>query len=498
MPETIKLSDKAYFSIADGSIDDEKQITFFYNDPQKTHGDTIMLVQFPENALPNEPPIETPMIYDEKTQRYTVEIKKSADVGEMFIINTAKVPGKMGNEKEPVLQKGFLALKGGKQQPVNSTPGVPQGKLETFLLTKDWQIQMPISTDAKTLKDGERFIQVYTPPDYDPHRVPPYNLQINLDGGQYLWPMQTNVVLDNLIAANEIEPVITVFISPHSGPPNENCKGYGIVMPKGYPLSMRFKEYSCNTDFADKLAAMPTALRERFTITNDPKHTTIWGVSKGGLQSIYTALLHPNVFGNVVAESPEAWNIPVQNGPDWRAGIVDTVRDGIDCTWETSTSKLPEEEGNHNEYVTQMLHSRFDPISGRTLDFSKPIVFYLDAGEREREYNPGVGSANLVKATEVFADTAKRAGHTVIDDDVHIIKKGGHHNMTWIRNIADAARSIHSSLNRLTIGHTQLFSFAHNKSHTKESNAEDIKKMRFSSTEDRQDNNKPPTSPHPF
>ena len=165
--------------------------------------------------------------------------------------------------------------------------------------------------------------------------------------------MQMNFVLDNLISAKKIEPVITVFISPHSGPPVDNVKGFGIVMPKGYPLSMRLQEYNCKPEFADMLTVMLISLREQFNVTNDSKHTTIWGMSAGGLQAIYTALLHPNVFGNVVAESPQAWNIPEQNGKDWRNGIVEKFDEhGANCTWENGTAELPPEEGRHNEHIT--------------------------------------------------------------------------------------------------------------------------------------------------
>ena len=269
-------------------------------------------------------------------------------------------------------------------------PDVPEGKLETFLLTKDGKIKKPNSLDEQKLETGERFIQVYTPPGYDPNRMPPYNFQVTLDGGQYLFPMQMNVLFHNLIAAKQMEPVVTVFISPHSGPPADKVEGFGIVMPKGYPLSMRLREYNCNFEFADMLAVMPNSLRGQFNVTDDPKHTTIWGVSAGGLQAIYTSLLHPDVFGNVVAESPQAWNIPEQHGKgkNWREGIVEKFDGRDNCTWENGTARLPPTEGLHNEHITQIMRSGQDPISGRKLDSSKPIVFYFDAGEREKEYHP--------------------------------------------------------------------------------------------------------------
>lgn len=456
--QIIKLSDQASFTVSSGATEDKRQINYYYNDPAKLHGDNVMLVIFPENPFPNEPfPIEIPMIYDEVHKRYAANFDRPKDVGEMFLITTAKEPGKKENEAAPVLQQGFVALKDGKQQPVNRMPGISEGKLETFLLTKGGQIQKPSSMDAATLKEGERFVQVYVPPGYDSNRKPPYKLQITLDGRQYLFPMQMNVVLDNLIEAKQIEPVVVVFISPDSGPPKEEGKGFGIVMPKGYPLSMRLKEYCCNPEFADMLAEIPTSLREQFNVTNDPKNTTIWGVSAGGLQAVYTGLLHPNVFGNVVAESPMAWNIPEQNGKDWRKGIVEKFDERGNCTWKNCTAKLPEREGEHNEHITQIMRSGQDPISGRKLDSSKPLVFYFDAGEREKEYHPKEGTANLVKATEVFAEAATQKGHKVVDNIVHVLPNGGHHNLTWMRNLTDAAKSMHSPSSKLELtSHAQL------------------------------------------
>lgn len=162
------------------------------------------------------------------------------------------------NKDEIVLQRGFLSLKDGVQQPVNKMPGVRAGNLETFLLTKEGKIQKADTTDK--LKQGELFITVYTPPGYDPEEKPRYNLQITLDGGQYLHIQQMNFVMDNLIAANEIEPVVNVFITPCSGPPSMEEAGFPPVIPKGYPLSMRLREYCCNPEFADQLATLANTI----------------------------------------------------------------------------------------------------------------------------------------------------------------------------------------------------------------------------------------------
>lgn len=145
-----------------------------------------------------------------------------------------------------------------------------------------------------------------------------------------------------------------------------------------------------------------------------------------------------------MAQSLDAWNIPEQNGKNWREGIKDEKENGIDITWKTSTAKLPEKEGDHNEYLTKIVNKQHDDILNRDIDINqlKKSKFYFDAGEKEKEYNANDGSANLVKATEVFIKALQKKGITVIDDEVHILS-GGHHNMTWMRDNADALRAIH-------------------------------------------------------
>ena len=440
MPITTKLSEKASFVVDDIADDvNNKNITVFYDDSEKTYGDNIMLVIYPPDA---PDPLEIPMIYDEANKRYSVSIARSKDAGELFCITSAKDKGEPG----ATLQEGFISLKDGQLQPVNKILGAPEGRLQDFLLKANGEMKAGVGdADPKILEKGDRFIKIYTPPGYNIERKPPYNLQITLDGGQYLWPMQMDVVLDNLIASNEIEPVVAIFISPCSGPPDESKEGFGIVMPKGYPLSMRLKEYSCNPEYADSLASLPGILREQFNVTSSAKHTTIWGMSAGGLQAEYTALLHPEIFGNVVAQSPMAFNIPIQNGEAWRDGIVDKKDDhGDDITWSTCTAILPEIEGPHKEYITAALRSGYDQISGRDINpDGLPLSIYFDAGKEEEEYDAAQGSANLVKAAELLAEVLVDKGHTVIDECVHVIP-GGHHNMTWMRNLADAARSVHS------------------------------------------------------
>ena len=452
-PVVVQMTELASFSVENiPDRSDMKKITFSYSDPEPRKHPYLMLSLF----TPGEGEDELPFEYNHEKQAWIKSVEKDNNAGELFYITAVEVPGRIENRDAAVLQKGFLSFKNGELQPVNRRLiDPPAMKLQHFLLTENGSIQKDENPDVYKLKTGERYITIYTPPGYesDPNKNPAYDLQIVLDGWQYLNIMQMNLVLDNLSNKKEIAPPVSVFISPNSGAPNKEFNGLVPVVPVGYSYIERQKEYCCNPQFAKMLSQLPLTVSKEFNTTQDPKHTTIWGVSAGGLQAVYTALLFPNRFGNVVAESPMAWNIPTQhittdttpleNGEHWRSKMTNLIdpKTGFDVSWRTSTAPLPESEGEHNEYLTEMVKLARDDISGRAIDPSG-LRFYFDAGEIERSYEAVGGSANLVKATELLIQALEEKGANVIDHSVHMLM-GGHHTMTWMRNQADVFRAMY-------------------------------------------------------
>lgn len=433
--ENMQLSDVASFSVKNSSTSDkDKEITFFYDDPEREYK-SLMVVTFPLGDPPL-PTVERAMSYSEEDHRWFVTLDRPANAREKFIIIPNMTPNDKIElkQKSPILHEGYISLKNGIQQPVNKTPGTPKGKLELFLYTKDGEIKkIKKAVNEDKLKEGDRLITIYFPPGYDKKRKPPYDLQVTLDGGQYLETMQMHTIMDNLIAEKKIEPVVNIFISPYSGPPDPKEEGIAPVTPPGYSITMRFKEYSCNPEFAEKLSSLPSLLREQFNVTDDPKHTAIWGLSMGGLQAIYTALIYPDTFGNVVGQSPMAW---------WNGADID--RETMTDRWESTTTTLSEnkpEDEEAEEYLKQAIEAGVDRISGRPISKEK-LNFYFDSGEAEEEYNREKGSADLVGATRRLAETLHDHGHSV----VNIVTPGGHDAMTWMGNIPDAASIMHPPL----------------------------------------------------
>ncbi len=149
---------------------------------------------------------------------------------------------------------------------------VPSGVLNTELF-------------KSRLLHNERRISVYTPPGYSRTKGP-YRLVLFLDGDDYLSAIPTPTILDNMLAAGRLPPLIAVFVG--------NGPGY----EQDYS---RNRELPCNPRFADFLNAELIAwVRNSYSVTANPKLTIIGGLSFGGLAATCTALRHPETFGNVL------------------------------------------------------------------------------------------------------------------------------------------------------------------------------------------------------
>lgn len=489
-PDIINISKVSSISVDESSSSGkQKTIRFYYDAPAPSEKPVVpqkfMLVSF---IIDQDPPrIECELIYSKQDKKWIAEfeVDVSVKIRDRFIVTSGVDMNDSleDRQKATVLDQGYIAITNGEPHPwIYENPSTLKGTLKQFLYKADGSLTEPIAEND--LNADDRLITVYLPPDYNPERVPPYNLQITLDGMQYLDVMHMNNTFDNLIAAEKIKPTVIVFISPYCGPRNPEKKGFGSVCPPGYSLEMRLKEYSCNPAFADRLASLPDELQKKFpAITTDAEHTTIWGFSAGALQAAYTALLRPDRFGNVVAQSMMVFNIPTQNseqwmegnnGENWRKGITDQKNSlGDDTTWETSTAPLlPEEQ--HNEYLTQVVSNRFDVISKREINPAKPLIFCFTAGIDEEKYEPEKGTANLVVATDKFAASLVKKGHAVVAHSHHqkkdeerfvlVVSPGGHTPITCMESTPDVL----TSMNYLTLSAAQKLIVSLNE-HTKQS-----------------------------
>jgi enterochelin esterase-like enzyme len=156
---------------------------------------------------------------------------------------------------------------------INPQSGTPKGHLDK------------IQFESKQL-GNTRDVWIYTPPEFETlkHAKTALPLLVVFDGGEYVSSVPTPTILDNLLAARRIPPMVAIFL--------------------GSPDGQRDQELNANAHFADFIATelVPWA-RERYPVSSTPAQNIIAGSSSGGLAATLIAYKYPNIFGNVLSQS---------------------------------------------------------------------------------------------------------------------------------------------------------------------------------------------------
>lgn len=132
------------------------------------------------------------------------------------------------------------------------------------------------------LVGGKRRVYLYQPPVDQP--VP---LVVVFDGQDYFRRAKLNVIVDNLIAEQRIQPLALAMV--------ENGR------------KARFLEYMCNEGTSELMAVDVVALaRQHLNLIDIQAHPGVYGImgaSMGGMMSLFTAVRFPHVFGRVISQS---------------------------------------------------------------------------------------------------------------------------------------------------------------------------------------------------
>ncbi|MBI3817931.1 MAG: DUF3327 domain-containing protein [Planctomycetes bacterium] len=173
---------------------------------------------------------------------------------------------------------------------------IPRGSIKRF----------GTSVNSKILKN-EHPVFIYEPPGYanDGPVLP-----LLLFSANYLSQVPLPAVLDRLIYQKQIPPVVAVFID--------------------YPPGAQDREMGGSTEYADFVATeLIPQIRAAERATADPKLTIIGGASAGGLGAAFVALRHPEVFGNVLAQSGAFWRGLPGTAHEWGDPARDADREGL-------------------------------------------------------------------------------------------------------------------------------------------------------------------------
>jgi enterochelin esterase-like enzyme len=180
---------------------------------------------------------------------------------------------------------------------------------------------------------NERRVWVSTPPGYDPGK--PHGLLVAFDGWAYVNLVPTPAILDNLLAAGRIPPLVA-------------------ILPDSLDQETRNLELPCHEPFLRFLTdeLLPWA-REGWGIRARPDRTIVAGSSFGGLAAVFVAFERPDVFGAAISQSGSF---------GWGA-----------------------EGGREHEWLTNRIEER-----GR-----RPVRFWLTIGLLEDSERPGGGPSGL-------------------------------------------------------------------------------------------------------
>jgi enterochelin esterase-like enzyme len=152
---------------------------------------------------------------------------------------------------------------------LEAVPGVPHGRVEEF----DFRSR---------LMANSRSVYVYLPAGYeddDARRFPTFYVH---DGGEYLSRARIENVLDNLIHAGVICPLVAVMIDPVN----------------------RMSEYQANENYAKFLESeLLPYIDEHYRTIREREQRGVMGASLGGLIALYVALSRPSLFSRVGGQS---------------------------------------------------------------------------------------------------------------------------------------------------------------------------------------------------
>jgi enterochelin esterase family protein len=203
---------------------------------------------------------------------------------------------------------------------------------------------------------NERTLTIYTPPGYDPAGRP-YRLLILMDAEAYTSNVPAPVILDNLMNAGKIFPVVAVFVGNLSA---------------GQPVA-RTTELSCYKPFATFLAdELLPWIRERYHVSSVAAETMLGGASRGGLAAVCAALEYPEQFGNVSAQS----GFFVYKDRNWFKNV--------------EPASAPDAESRD-----ELAWDRYGEVMQRVAESARfRIRFYLDVGKFENNFHPSPLTAN--------------------------------------------------------------------------------------------------------
>lgn len=206
--------------------------------------------------------------------------------------------------------------------------GVPKGSMTEHV----WK-------DSKIFPGTVRTYSIYQPAEYDSKK--PNAVIVFQDGDTYSrlnGDFRVPTVLDNLIAAGDIPPMIAIFVNPGhiaAESPKEPQKN-----------SNRSVEYDTLSDAYARflIEEILPEVGKTFNLTNDPEQRAICGMSSGGICAWTVAWQRPDAFRKVISQIGSFTNI--RGGDAYPGMIRKTEKKPIRAFFQGGINDLNNEHGS--------------------------------------------------------------------------------------------------------------------------------------------------------
>ena len=234
-----------------------------------------------------------------------------------------------------------------------------------------------------------RDIWVYTPAGLGKHERAPGLIVFN-DGAYYLergGPVRATVVLDNLIAAGELDPLVGIFVLPGTLDPVGAEQDQAIA---DAGKAQRSIEYDSMTDaYVRFLETDVLPLAEEIVgrpFATDPTQRAICGISSGGICAFNAAWHRPDLFGRVISH----------------CGSFTAIRGGHNFPYLVrSTPRKP------LRVFLQSGEGDADIIFGSWPLANQEMAGALEFAGYDYRFEFGTGGHNLRHGGAIFADTVR-------------------------------------------------------------------------------------------
>ncbi len=138
--------------------------------------------------------------------------------------------------------------------------------------------------------------RVYLPEGFEARKDHP--VMFLTDGQNYLLRGNMDSVLNELIGAGQIKPVITVFVDPHN--------------PDNLEDNRRRRQFLCNEDYLIfYIEDLIPEIESNYPVIKNREGRTIMGLSFGGTNAACFGLMGYDIFSGIAMQSPA--NHPVPN-----------------------------------------------------------------------------------------------------------------------------------------------------------------------------------------